>query len=437
MTLDEQAGKPSSASPHSLYRAVTPEALYPALDADLTVDTAIVGAGFTGLSSALHLLEQGGEVAVFDAHEPGWGASGRNGGQVNPGLKREPSDVVRYFGAERGERLARLSGEAPQYVFDLVRRLGIDCDAVQSGSIRVVRTEAERPVIDTAIADWSTRGARLDYLDRARLSGLLGSDLYPSGLLDPRGGHLNPLAYARGLAAAVARSKGRIFSNSRVSGLKREGEFWRFAAGSGAVRARQVVLATNGYTDGLWPGLRESVVPIHSAIAATDPLPETLARRILPDRQVAYESSWRVLYFRLDRQNRLLMGGPALRQQDGSDRETFRYLIRRAEALYPDLRGVGWSYFWNGQVAVTQDHLPHLHEPAPGLVAALGYNGRGIAMATMMGRIVAKRLSGASEAELELPVSTIERFRFHKFWKPVVGLRTLQELAMDRLRGLA
>lgn len=436
MTLDAP-DNPSSAFPRSLYRVVTPEVRYPALADGLTVDIAVIGAGFTGLSSALHLLEGGAEVAVFDAHEPGWGASGRNGGQVNPGLKREPADVARYFGAERGERLARLSGEAPQYVFDLVRRHGIDCGAVQTGSIRVVRTEAERPIIDTAIADWSALDVKLDYLDRARLADLMGSDRYPSGLLDPRGGSLNPLAYARGLAAAVVKSKGQVFSNSPVSGLKREGDTWRFTAGTGTVRARQVVLATNGYTDGLWPGLRESVVPIYSAIAATDPLPEVLARRILPGRQVAYESSWRVLYFRLDRENRLLMGGPGLRQRDGNDRATFRYLIRCAEALYPGLRGVGWSYFWNGQVAVTEDHFPHLHEPAPGIVAALGYNGRGIAMATMMGRIVARRLLGAAEDALELPVTTIKPFRFHAFWKPVVGLRTLQELAMDRLRGLA
>lgn len=437
MTLNTLPDNSSSALPRSLYRAVTPEVRYPALTTELDVDIAVIGAGFTGLSSALHLLEDGAEVAVFDAHEPGWGASGRNGGQVNPGLKREPADVAGYFGAERGERLARLSGEAPQYVFDLVRRHDIDCDAGQTGSIRVVRTDAERPVIDTAITDWSARGVRLDYLDRAKLADLLGTDRYPSGLLDPRGGMLNPLAYARGLAAAVVKSKGQIFSSSPVSGLKREGDFWRFVAGSGTVRARKVVLATNGYTDGLWPHLRESVVPIYSAIAATDPLPEAMARRILPGRHVAYESSWRVLYFRLDRENRLLMGGPGLRQRDGSDKSTFRYLIRCAEALYPDLRGIGWSYFWNGQVAVTEDHFPHLHEPAPGLVAALGYNGRGIAMATMMGRIVARRLLGAAEDTLELPVSTIKPFRFHAFWKPVVGLRTLQELAMDRLRGLA
>lgn len=437
MTLDNQAGKAYSASPRSLYRAVTPDVRYPAVEGEITVDTAIIGGGFTGLSSALHLLEGRGEVAVIDAFEPGWGASGRNGGQVNPGLKREPADVARYFGAERGERLAHLSGEAPQYVFDLVRRLAIDCDADQSGSIRVVRTEAEKSVIDTAIADWSARGVVLDPLDRGRLGGLLGSDLYPYGLLDPRGGSLNPLAYARGLAAAVVKASGQVFSRSPVSSLQREGDFWRFTAGNGSIRARKVVLATNGYTDGLWPRLRESVVPIYSAIAATDPLPEALTRRILPGRQVAFESSWRVLYFRLDRQNRLLMGGPALKQRDGEDKATLRYLIRCAEALYPDLRGVGWSYFWNGQVAVTEDHFPHLHEPAPGLIVALGYNGRGIAMATMIGRIVARRLLGAHESELELPVTGIKPFRFHAFWRPVVALRTWQELAMDRLRGIA
>ena len=405
-----------------------------ALRGDHEADVAILGGGITGLSTALHLAGPNRQVTLIEAHHPGWGASGRNGGQVNPGLKREPSEVVGLLGRERGERLVRAAGGAPDYLFRLVARHGIACEAAQSGTIRVVRSAREADAIACTIADWAERGAEFELCTRDRLAALIGSPAYAVGFVDRRGGSLNPLAYSLGLAAAASLKGARIFSRSPTLSLSREGDGWRLRTAFGSVRAQKVVLATNGYTDGLWPGLRRTLVPAHSAIAATAPLPPELAAAILPGRQVVYESTWRVLYFRIDAAGRLLMGGPSALTDAPAPRH-YRHLMAHAEAIFPRLRGVTWSHLWNGRVAITAERLPHLHMPAPGLVAALGYSGRGVAMATTMGRVVAELLAGRPAEDLDMPVSPIEPIRFHALWRPVVRLRRLAGATRDLVRG--
>ncbi len=415
----------------SLYHAVTDrEADFPPVR-DTRAEVVIIGAGFTGLSTALHLAEKGIDTIVLEAHDVGWGASGRNGGQVNPGLKSEPEDLIADFGEDRGLRLIDLAGHAPSCLFDLVKRYEIECAALNSGTIRVVRKDVEAKLIDHSVNSWRAHGVELRRLSRADIAAIAGTEIYPCGLLDPRGGQLNPLAYVRGLARVASRRGARIHTRSGVMALQRDGAGWQARTASGSVRASTVVLATNGYTDGLWPTLRKTVVPVYSALAATDPLPETLAARILPQRQVVYESSWRVLYFRVDDQRRFLMGGPSVLRATDNERD-YQHLIAYARELYPALGDTAFTYFWNGQVAVTKDHYPHLHEPAPGVIAALGYNGRGVAMATVMGRIVARRILGAGQEDLELPITDIKPFTFHSMWKPVVTGRRIVGALRDR-----
>jgi glycine/D-amino acid oxidase-like deaminating enzyme len=419
----------------SLYVATTPQGeSYAQLEGDIRKDVVIVGGGITGLSTALHLAEQGTSTVVLEARDVGWGASGRNGGQVNPGLKSEPSDLLKDFGEERGRKLIELAGGAPAYLFDLVRRHAIDCAAVNRGTIRVVRNASEAEIIDRSVSDWAGRGVALERLDAARLHELSGTDAYPCGLLDPRGGQLNPLAYSRGLAAAARRLGATIRIATPALSIRPESGRWRVTTSGGTVEADHVVLATNGYTDGLWPQLKESVVPVFSAIAATDPLPEKLRNMILAGRQVLYESSWRVLYYRVDHQGRFLMGGPSV-LRESSDERSYTHLVDHARKLYPDLVNVPFRYFWNGQVAITRDHYPHLHEPSPGVIVALGYNGRGIAMGTAMGRVVAQRIAGTPSSELALPLTKIEPFPFHSVWKLAVTGRRFFGSVRDRFQS--
>ncbi|MFD2032864.1 NAD(P)/FAD-dependent oxidoreductase [Ancylobacter dichloromethanicus] len=193
--------------------------------------------------------------------------------------------------------------------------------------------------------------------------------------------------------------------------------------------AQRVILATNGYSDDLWPGLRRSVIPVFSSITATEPLPPELAAPIMPNGVVLYEMSASYAYYRLDEAGRFVMGGRSV-LRPASAPDDFRTLVAHATRLFPVLKAVEWTHRWNGQVAVTWDHLPHLHEPEPGLLVGLGYNGRGVAMATITGRMLARRAAGGGPETLDLPLTRISPIPFHAGWPLAVKAR----LKWDRLR---
>lgn len=416
--------------PPSLYAdTARPAPDTPPLDGDRRVSVAVVGGGFTGLSTALHLAQQGVDVAVLEAHEPGWGASGRNGGQVNPGLKADPDQVEADFGADLGGRMLALSGNAPNVVFDLVQRHQIECGALQSGTLRAAYHPKQAAAIHATGEQWLRRGAPGELLDAAGCEAITGARRYTAAYLDRRGGQLNPLGYARGLAQAALQAGASVHGGTPALRVQRDGGAWQVATPGGTVRAETLVLATNGYTRDLWPGLRRSIVPVYSAIAATAPLPQALAQAIMPTRSVLYEIGSITVYYRLDRDNRLLMGGRS-GQRDLSRPEELRYLIAYALRLWPALQGVRWTHGWSGQVAVTPDHYPHIHEPAEGVLACLGYNGRGVAMASAMGPQLARRVLGGRAAELDMPITGIREMPFHGLWKTGVAAR----VAYGRIR---
>jgi glycine/D-amino acid oxidase-like deaminating enzyme len=418
--------------PPSLYaESAGPGPATPPLQGDRRVAVAVVGAGYTGLSAALHLAGQGADVAVLEAAEPGWGASGRNGGQVNPGLKEDPDAVEARFGPELGARMVAMAYAAPDLVFELIERHRIACAALRSGTIRAAYVARDVPAIRTSFAQCARRGMPVELLEGVRLREATGSGRYIAAMLDRRGGQLDPLAYARGLAAAALRAGARIHGATRVARLKREGDGWLLETPRGVVRAGRVIFATNGYTDDLWSGLRRSIVPVFSAITASEPMPEALVRQVLPQRSSLYEVGRITVYARVDASNRLLIGGRSV-QREVRRAEELRYLSAYAARLWPGTAGLRWTHGWAGRLAITTDHYPHLHEPAPGLLAALGYNGRGVAMATMMGRQLAQRVLGASPAELDMPVTAIRSIPLHRFWRLGVEARILAGRLQDR-----
>ena len=401
----------------------------PPLDGDRRVSVVVMGAGFTGLSTALALAGQGVDVAVLEANVPGWGASGRNGGQVNPGLKHDPDQIERDFGPALGGRMIALSGRAPDAVFDLIRRHQIECDAMQAGTLRAAfHAPAARGLRATA-EQWAGRGAPVELLDASGVRTATGTHRYRAALLDRRGGQLNPLSYVRGLAAAAKRAGAVVHGGTPVIRIQRGNGVWRVTAPTGTVSADKLVLATNGYTDDLWPGLRRSVVPLFSAIVATEPLPAAIAATILPGRPVLYEMGDITVYYRLDRQNRLLMGGRSVQRVVGQPTD-LRYLSDYAVRLWPILRRVNWTDGWSGQLAMTADHYPHVHEPHETVLACLGYNGRGVAMSTAMGPQLARRIAGGSGTPIDMPVTGIKELPFHGLWRQAAMAR----IAYGRIR---
>jgi glycine/D-amino acid oxidase-like deaminating enzyme len=403
--------------PNSVYAetaTVAPETR--PLRGDRRASVVVVGGGFTGLSAALHLASGGTDVTLLEAHEPGWGASGRNGGQVNPGLKHDPDDILRDFGPELGGRMIRLSGGAPEAVFRLVERHQITCEAHQGGTLRAAYQPGPAAGLQATARQWLAHGAPIELLDATRTADVTGTTRYRAAMLDRRGGSLNPLGYARGLARQAIAAGAHIHAASPALRMQRDGAAWRVETPGGSVRADTVILATNGYTDSLWPKLRRSIVPVYSAIIATEPLAESLASRIMPTRSVLYEAARVTVYYRLDQQRRLLMGGRAA-QRDLTQRAGYAHLVRYAVRLWPHLAAVRWTHWWNGQLALTADAYPHLHMPAPGVWAGLGYNGRGIAMATALGGELARAALGAPAGDLNMPVTTIREMPFHRLWR--------------------
>lgn len=384
----------------------------PQLRAVTRADVAVIGAGYTGLSAALHLAAAGREVVVLEAAQLGEGGSGLNGGQVIAGLKHDPDLLVAQYGEDIASQLIGRSAQAPDLVFDLIRRYSIDCDAVRTGWLQLAASESHLPLLQRRADQWRRRGADVALLSDREAAQLTGSTRYCGGWIDRRGGTVQPLAYVRGLARAAMSSGARIFTRTAAQKLSRSGGDWRVDTPRGAVVAGIVILATDAYTDRAFDSLRRTVVTVPSIQVATAPLPPALRKDILPGGQSVSDTKRLLCYFRLDAAGRLVLGTRGSFGDIPNPVSTAAH-ERALREIYPALAGASLEYRWGGLVALTRDGLPHLHEPAPGLLAGLGYNGRGVAMATVMGRLLGRRALGESTESLQFPVTPLQPIRLH------------------------
>ncbi len=384
----------------------------PELRTALSTDVVVIGAGFTGLRAALELAEAGTQVVVLDAGDIGWGASGRTGGQVNPMLPfNTPAQIRQRVGEQYFERLTTVSLNSADELFALIRKHGIECQARQNGWLRVDHTtKAQRQSVANA-AIWNQHGAEMIPLGADEVQRLSGTRAYQSGILVPKGGAVQPLLLARGLAAKAKAHGARIYGNSPVNTLTRTAAGWVVKTPGGQVVAEWVILATNGYTDGLLKGLANSILPLMPIQIATDSLSEAQISTLLPGGHTISDTRRVIMYARREPENRFVFGGFGKTQANGTP-GGFEWLVQDAERIFPSLNGVDWRFRWGGNVALTSDHLPHLHEPQPGLLAGLGYNGRGVAMSHVMGRVLAERVLGKAREDLPFPVTAINNMPF-------------------------
>ena len=404
------------------------------LDGDLSVDVAIIGGGFCGLSTALHLAESGVECAILEAHEPGWGASGRNGGQVIPGLKIFPEEIVKRFGKETGERIAKTVGSAPDLVYDLIQRFEIDCDLQTTGWIQLAKGPEGRKTTDAHVAQWGERGAETRTLNKDDIATMVGTKAYVSGLIDMRGGNLHPLKYARGLAKACKSLGVSIYPNTPAISVAAGDTGWEVQTKSGTVRAKSVVVCTNGYTGSMLPGLSQSIVPVLTGVVATDPLSDNLKSRILPGGQAAADTRRLLSWFGLDASDRLIFGSRINKQQEVIDAENFVFGIRRMNELFPEVDTSKLQHMWTGRVALTLDHVPHIHCLGDGLYSGLGFNGRGVAMATMFGKVLASHVTGNAKEGEFLPLTPMPKVPFGQFRGAGLAIALTWKRMMDTLR---
>lgn len=387
---------PPTARPHapSWYAATAhlpPPA--PPLDGDTTADVCVIGAGFTGLSTALHLAKRGRSVVVIEAERIGWGASGRNGGQLHSGQRRDQETLEAWFGETRAHALFDLAEESKRLVKALIAEHAIDCDW-RDGLIHAVHkpawvAEAEREV-EHLVTRYGYTGTRL--YDRAELAAAIGTDVYFGGWRDGTAGHLHPLNFCLGLARAAQAAGVRLHEATRATRIATVDGRRRVETATGTISAADVVVATNGYLDGLDREVDAHVMPIRNYVAATEPLGE-IADRLIPGREAVADSRFVVHYWRTTPDGRLLFGGGETYGR--SDPEDVAGFVRAHLAkIYPSLAAVPISHAWGGTLAVTMSRMPFFRRLRPGVYTACGYSGHGIAIATLAGRLLAEAIDG-------------------------------------------
>lgn len=405
------------------------------LDASLTADVTIIGAGYAGLSAALHLAEAGKRVVVLEALEIGHGGAGRNNGMVIPALSRAyPKDLRRRFGTERGNRFARLIADSAQFTFDLIRRHAIDCDAVQQGWAQPAHSPGRARLGRDRFAQWQELGADVDYLDRDALAARTGSPYYHGGWLARSGGHLNPLKFVRGLAAAALAAGAQIHTHTPATRIVAAGDGWKTRSPRGDVRSEKIIVATDAYADELIPELRRSIIPVRAFQQATAPLPPDLLASILPTRLAISDTHGDMHFVRPTVDGRLVTGGGLVSGVQWRPRLD-RRIAQRLHKMFPAIPAtIPFEYAWDGHVAFTLDFLPHLHELGPGLLTVTGYNGRGVALSAAFGRVLADAvIHGRASDDLDLPLTPLNPLPLHGLLRRVAPLKLLSYRWSDRL----
>ena len=367
------------------------------------------------MSTALHLAERGAKVIVLEAHEPGWGASGRNGGQVIPGLKYDPDEILAMFGPDAGERIVEFAGRTADVVFDLIAKHKMAVPHARTGWIQGAHSAEAVEAVRKWADQWARRGANVSFLDKNETESHLGTRQYLAALIDRRGGAIQPLAYARELARVAIEAGAAVHGNSRVTQLFRSSGSWHVKTERGAeVTADRVVLCTNGYTGALVPKLRQTIVAPNSFQIATAPLSDNVRKSILPFGHVSSDTRKLLLHFRLDHTGRLLLGGRGPFRERTREAD-WSHLDRVLQKIFSQLKGVPVEYRWCGRVALTRDFLPHLHEPEPGLLIDIGCMGRGVGLQTAMGAAMADYILSNRLEALPFPIVPIKPLPLHRF----------------------
>lgn len=389
-----------SAAPHpgSYYAASAVDVpTFPGLRATTRTDVCVIGGGYTGLSCALHLAERGYDVVLLEANRVGWGASGRNGGQLGSGQRQSQDVLERWLGKEHAQRLWALAEEAKATVKERIRLHAIPC-AFRPGVLNVCYKRAHAAWCERYVDKLRTQYGyeHIRWVAPGELSEMVGSRLYHGGALDTDAGHLHPLNYALGLARAARAAGVRLHEGARVARYDRREPTTVETDDGGRVEARHVVLACNGYLDRLEPRVAGYIMPINNFILATEPLDEARARALIRDDVAIVDTKFVVDYYRLCTDRRLLFGGGEnYTRAFPRDLKAFvrRYMLR----VYPQLTDVPIEFAWGGTLAITLRRLPHFGRLPPNVFFAHGFSGHGVAIASFAGKLIAEAVAGSAE----------------------------------------
>ncbi len=369
---------------------------YPPLRGDVRADVCIIGGGYTGLSSAIHLRKAGYNVVLLEANRVGWGASGRNGGHVGTGQRAEQDQLEKWVGLDQAKALWQLGLEAVDTVCGLIDEFDIDCElksgnlhvAAKAGDVKGLQEEVEHL---SDVYDYD----QIRYVDSEELAELTSGQGFHGGTVDTGCKHLHPLNYALGLAAAADSLGATLHEGSRVLSY-REGDKVEVKTDQGTVTANFLVLACNGYLEKLEPRTAGRIMPINNYMLATEPLPEALARQLIRDDTSMSDSLFVINYWKLSADNRLLFGGgETYSRQFPSDIPGFvrKYMLK----IYPELADTRIDYGWGGTLAITMNRMPDFGRLSNQVFYAHGYSGHGVPIATLAGKLLAEAIGGTAE----------------------------------------
>jgi gamma-glutamylputrescine oxidase len=384
--------------PHSYYQASQNRSLeLTPLDGSRHADVCIVGAGYTGLSSALHLAQRGYDVVLLEARKPGWGASGRNGGQLCSGQRKDQDELTAMVGTDTARQFWELAEAAKNLSRQLIAEHGIDCDlkpGIAHPNHKPGYAHGTEAYVDFLRRQYDYQ--QIEYLEADAMAELVGSAGYFGGSLDMGAGHLHPLNYALGLTEAALAAGAGIYQSTIVEGLE-EGSPNRIITNQGIVEADSVVLACNGYLGKLEPRVSGKIMPINNFIIATEPLSEAQLKVINPRDVAIADSRFVVNYYRLSADKRMLFGGGENYRQN-FPRDIANFVRKPMLQVYPQLEHSRIDYAWGGTLAVTLNRMPHFGRLGNNnTYYAQGYSGQGVAMATLAGKLIAEAIAGEAE----------------------------------------
>lgn len=400
--------------PSLWYATAVPAPDLPTLEGEIETDVCIVGAGYTGLSTALHLAPEGVRVVVLEAEEVGYGGSGRNAGHCTPTFHFHPIPRVRrMLGEPWAQRLIERQTNAANLVGRLILEHGIDCEWRQTGYLHAAHTPSALAKLEEHNRTYVAIGKATRVLDREETRALTGSDRYFGAWFHPEGGHLNPLGYARGLARAALGQGVRVFVRSRVTGIEPRGTRWAVRTARGTVVADKVVCGTGAYTDRYWPGLERSFAIGTVFVAATQPLSDNIRKSVLPNNTTMHDGRGDIFVYKYDKAGRIVASMWPSGRRGPDPGFTRRVMTEKLRWLHPQIGEVDWQYLWYGDLDLQPRTIPRLFELAPGVVASLGYSGRGVPTGTMMGTVLADWALGVPVQDMALKPEPLRAAPFY------------------------
>lgn len=407
-----------------------------ALEERVQADVCIVGAGYTGMTTALELAKKGVKVVLLEAQQAGFGGSGRNAGHCTPTFTHYSLPHLRkMLGEPWAERLIARQTQANAKVSSMIQHYQIQCEWQQNGYIHAASRPSAIPLIQKKVDQYNAVGAKTRFVNEAEVEKITGSPRFFGGWFHTEGGHVNPLGYARGLARAVMQEGAALYTGSRVDDITPEGGRWLVKTEKGSVVADKVIFSTGAYTVGGWPKLDQSFKIMKVFVAATQPLSDDERQSVLPQNTTIHDGRGDIYVYKYNAEGRIVASMFPMGRRGSDMAYTRQVMSDRLKWLHPQIKqDIRWDYFWFGELDMQYRTVPRLYGLAPGVVALTGLSGRGVPTGSMLGGILSEWALDVPEKDLSLKVEPLHKAPFYMNYGPQLTLRYYRAVDWVRTR---